>query len=90
MSFSLQEDVSGVSWEMSAWSESFQRGHEGRPSFWSHYTFATEAEALKERARLEKKWKNEDGSGPYTFDIYRVERTRLLPNKKSTKKGKKR
>ena len=68
----------GVAFEMEAWGQSAAKGRIGKPSMWSVYAFDTEAEAQKLRAKLEKRWKNETGAGPYTFDICRVERT-LVP-----------
>lgn len=79
------EDESGVTWQMSAWGESWQRGRKGKPSFWSLYTFSSLAEAQRTRTRLEKKWKDEP-KGPYSFDLYRVEKTAVArPKNRKTK-----
>lgn len=75
----------GVRWEFNAWSESTQLGREGKPSMWSTYSFDTEREAVKERDRLERQWKQEKGYGPYKFSVYRVETTEV---KRKTKKKK--
>ena len=58
-----------VTWEMEAW---------GPTGLWSTHTFATEKEGRMAQTKLEKHYaekKNLKGCGPYTFDLYRVERT---------------
>lgn len=74
----------GVEWTFAAWSESFTKGREGAPSIWSTYAFDTQAEATKERDRLERQWSEErwkkqwgEWNGPYRFEVYRVETTHV-------------
>lgn len=83
MSSSTGEMEAGVKWQFEAWSESRSKSNSGKPSFWSVYTFNTEKEAIKERDRLERKWKNPKNLWPdseiktYLFEVYRVEITKV-------------